>query len=154
VEAKSRHRPSVLWRSTAGFDMAAVPEPDVTDRLRSALTQRRPMPFVVCIELNLPPAAHEEEAPAEARRRARRGRSRLAGVHGERREVSGNIGRGDQLLASRGDPSEPDPRGWYQSFIAVRDPEHPFNRPETQQQILDALAAYGNLPNGWEDFDR
>jgi hypothetical protein len=52
-----------------------------------------------------------------------------------------------------GDPAEPDPR-WYQCVIEILEPEHPFTRPETKRQILDALAAYGNLPKGWEDFDR
>jgi hypothetical protein len=149
VEAKSRHRPGVLGQPGAA---ASDPEPTITGRLRDALTQRRPMPYVICIELNLPPAEDAQQA-----------QKKLDAAHAEVELVSQEYTQnGEKFPATLvvitnypdhyGDPSQPAP-DHYQCVVKVREPEHPFSHPETQGQIVKALNAYGNLPRSWEDFN-
>jgi len=46
VEAKRRHRPGVLGYPRAGYKADSDPEPHITGLLRTALAQRRPMPYM------------------------------------------------------------------------------------------------------------
>jgi hypothetical protein len=152
VEAKSRHRPGVLGFPTAGYTAIADPDPGITDKLRDALAQRRSMPYVICIEMNLPPAADKQAAENKfvlAR----------AEIEAVSLEYSQNGERFPATLVvvtnyshHYGDPNAEDPR-WYQAVIQISEPEHPFTHAETLGHIVDALNAYGNLPKAWSDFD-
>jgi len=151
VEAKIRHRPGVLgFRGTASSDDA---QPGITDRLRDAFKKRPGLPYVICIDLNLPPTSDEAsaariidtahaEVEAQSKERERNGRPFPATM-----VIITNYAH------HYGDPHQPDPES-LQCVIKMGQPAHAFTRSETVDQILEALASYGNLPRGWEDFER
>jgi len=153
VEAKSRHRPGVLGFPSAGYKSEDDPNPGITGRLRDALEQRRAMPYVICLELNLPPAATRREAEAKLK-------LAQAEIETVTQEYSQNNEPFPATLVvvtnyshHYGEPDKPDPR-WYQSVIQVRNPAHTFTHPDTTTQIIKALDAYGNMPKSWDVFDR
>jgi hypothetical protein len=151
VEAKIRHRPGVL--GFPGTPSSSDTGPGITDRLRDALRKRPGVPYVICIDLNLPPAVDAATA-----------RRTLDAAHGEVEAQSWERARNDRPFPATmviitnyahhyGDPNEPDPN-FYQSAVRIGRPAHPFTKPETADQIVAALQAYGNLPQKWEDLDR
>jgi hypothetical protein len=151
VEAKSRRRPGVLGFTAAGHEINANPAPNVIGLLRDALGKRPNMPYVICIETNLPPTADD----AQERERRARVEAEVEAVVMEYLNNSEPFPATLVMLTNYahhyGLPNAPDPGGDH-GLIEPARVAHPFVHVSTEKQLIAAMDAYGNLPNSWDDF--
>jgi hypothetical protein len=152
VEAKGRQRPGVLGFTTRGYTKEVDPEPKIRARLQDALAKRPGMPYVVCMEVNLPPASDRAE-----------GDRKLASARREVDELMREFTMNDEkppvnLIVLTNYPDHygrsdaPAPAG-YQDIIDVPNPEFPFRSGDTTERVSKALGMYGNMPFSWEEFE-
>jgi hypothetical protein len=152
VEAKCRYRPGVLGFPAAGYNPTLNPQPNVTGVLRAALRKSTTGPYVVCIELNLPPTQSAEETQA-----------RFKAAQTEIDHLTQEYANNDEAFPITvvvltnyphhyGLPDAKDPPT-DQVVIAPYRAEHPFAHQDTTDRLIAALDAYGYLPQSWDDFD-
>jgi hypothetical protein len=151
VEAKSKHRPGVLGFTTKGHVITDNPNPNIRGVVRRALAQRRKMPYVICVDLNMPPAD------------AIKTRDRTESACKEIELIATEYKNNDEPFPATqivltnyphhyGDVLGRDPPTDYVG-VGVTNPAYPFAHPDTHKLIRQALDQYGNLPQSWDDFD-
>ncbi|MBZ0114146.1 MAG: hypothetical protein K8J08_16915 [Thermoanaerobaculia bacterium] len=143
IEAKSRHRPGVL-----GYEVQALrePEPSVRSIALKALKKRPAMPYVIFIDLNLPPIDESNERTwenqiADDMERLRK----LASGHHEMNAIMlTNYSPG---YASRPFKAPRWSHRWYESTL----PLHPVSHPEALADLRLAHETYGIVPLWFND---
>jgi hypothetical protein len=150
VEAKSKHRTGVLGFHDPKAE-PADPRLGIGGLVRNAMGKVKDLPYVVFIDLNLPPgAAHEadiggwKDEIVELLHRVN-----VEMVDGEERAITNLL-----LLTnfphhySAGDAPAPD--GVMHQIRSVR-PKNPVRNPELLDAIIAATRLYGNVPVHWPD---
>lgn len=152
VEAKSRHRVGVLGFGGAQAEQAATVRAGLTGLVRAALIKKPGIPFVACVDMNVPPI---DGVPVETEI-YRDAVADLEGVEFEYQQAGEPCPANLIVLTNYphhyGSSDQPDPRR--DTFITTyHAPLHPFANLATAQAIMHGLSTYGPIPTRWEDFD-
>src|ERR1700722_16983213 len=153
VEAKSRHRQGVLSFTGVARHAKANQQPNITANLKKALAKTRSMPYVVCIELNLPPTEDHEVRRQHMESAAQEVQVLCADYASRGEKFPATLVILTNYPHHYGGVNELDPV-CDQSIMVIAEPAHPFASPTTLLEIRAGLESYGNLPRSWEDFDR
>lgn len=150
VEAKSKHRAGVL-----GFSDPKAESGDlrlgIGQLVRDAVGKVKDLPYVVFVDLNLPPGAAHEADIGEWKDELMEllHTVNMEIVEGEERAITNLL-----LLTnfphhySAGDAPAPD--GVMHHIRSVR-PKNPMRNPELLDAIIAATRLYGNVPVHWPD---
>jgi hypothetical protein len=146
VEAKSRHRPGVLGFRGHMQAQESV-QADVYGLLKDALTKPKSCPYVIFLDLNLPPTPNPS-----------RGNSWFDEIRQTLRQVAREYDHQPpvNLVVVSNQPhhygvgDEPAPMGNILSVIARR-PRIALSHPEVIRAIHDAARKYGKIPNTFEE---
>jgi hypothetical protein len=152
VEAKSRHRPGVLGSPTAGFDFSAAPRPSIERLLRDAIAKKPGIPYVVFLDLNLPPSTSAEQS--EERMQA--AMTEVANVICEYQNGGEKFPVTAVMLTNYahyyGSIAEIFPAHDHMQ-VGIPMTTHPFRDASTLETIAGAMRSYGRLPETWAEFD-
>jgi hypothetical protein len=150
VEAKSKHRAGVLgfWDAKAA---PGDPRLGIGTLVRNAMGKVSDLPYVVFVDLNLPPGAVHEADIGQWKDELLEllHRVNVETVDGEERAITNLL-----LLTnfphhySAGDAPAPD--GVMHQIRSVK-PKNPLRNPELLDQIIAATRLYGNVPVHWPD---
>ena len=153
VEAKSRHRHGVLAFVSSSRHAKVSPEPNIRRILVKAIEKARAMPYVICIDVNMPPSEDIQLRRQNMRSAAKEVQALCAEYASRREKFPGTLVILTNHPHHYGGVNELDPL-CDQSVMVIVDPAHPFASKTTLQEIMAALDSYGNLPRSWDDFDR
>lgn len=151
VEAKSRHRPGVLGRPTAGFDLNTAPRPSIETLVRAALAKKPGIPYVLFLDLNMPPSRSAEQA----QERMDAAVVEVANVICEYQNGGENFPANAVMLTNYahyyGSITEIYPAHDHM-HVGIPMTAHPFRDAGTSDRIAAAMRSYGQLPATWETF--
>lgn len=152
VEAKSRHRPGVLGSPAAGFDLSMAPRPSIERLLRDALAKKPRIPYVIFVDLNLPPSISAEQS--EDRMQA--AVVEVANVICEYESGGEKLPATAVMLTNYahhyGSIAEVFPAHDHVQ-VGIPMTTHPFRDPRMLDRIAGAMRSYGRLPEARAEFD-
>tara|TARA_R110000823_G_C15902677_1_gene497085 strand:- start:478 stop:1632 length:1155 start_codon:yes stop_codon:yes gene_type:complete len=145
VEAKSRHREGILGRS--GTPKSEI-KAGINRILNSALKKEPDFPYIICIDLNVPPIegnVFESDIFKEVARN----------IDAKEKKQNGTNGFPATMYIFTNYPHHyvdsyhPDPQKTWVSTL-VKNSRYPFESANVVHEINQALNQYGNIPNEFE----
>ena len=147
VEAKSRHREGILGHPGIPKEQSKV-RAGINRILNSALKKEIEFPYIICIDLNIPPIEgdiFESEVLKEIARTLETKERKLSEPNGFPATMYVFTNYPHHYVH----PDQLDPKKTWVSTL-VKKPKHAFENENIIHDINNALNKYGNIPNEFE----
>lgn len=147
VEAKSRHREGVLDFPGTQKDDSEV-KVGINRILNSALQKNPNLPYIICIDLNIPPIegdVFESDAIKDVAKTINTKEGKLSEPDGFPATMYIFTNYPHHYV----DADQPDPKKTWISTL-VKKPRYPFATMKIVDELSRSLSQYGNIPNEFE----